>query len=107
MNGGCFLKGQEAASLSAMAVKKSANARTAAQTPTIWNRSAWLTNAFQFFGGALGCQVSVALLIGTVPMTLIKIQVRMETIPANRTPKPGAALLRTGRAFLRPATAPK
>src|SRR5713101_2950346 len=90
MNGGCFLKGQEAASLSVMAVKKSANARTTAQTPTIWNRSAWLTSAFQFFGGALGCQVSVALLIGTVPMTLIKIQMSMASTPAHRSQKPGA-----------------
>src|SRR5260370_19585498 len=82
-----------------MAVKKSANARTIAQTPTIWNRSAWLTNAFQFFGGALGCQVSVALLIGTVPMTLIKIQVSMATTPAHRNQKPGAAPSRTVRAI--------
>src|SRR5260370_35186743 len=83
-----------------MAVKKSANARTTAQTPTIWNRSAWLTNAFQFFGGALGCQVSVALLIGTVPMTLIKIQVSMATTPAHRNQKPGAAPSRTVRPIL-------
>src|SRR6266851_9872526 len=95
MNGGCFLKGQEAASLSAMAVKKSANARTTAQTPTIWNRSAWLTSAFQFFGGAPGCQVSVALLIGTVPTTLIKIQVSTASIPAHRNQKPGAPPSRT------------
>ena len=78
-----------------MAVKKNANARTAAQTPTIWNRSAWLTSAFQFLGGALGCQVSVALLIGTVPMTLITIQMSMASTPAHRNPKPGAAPSRT------------
>ena len=85
-----FLKGQEATSLSVMAVKKNANARTAAQTPTIWNRSAWLTSAFQFFGGAPGCQVSVALLIGTVPMTLIKIQMSTASTPAHRSQNPGA-----------------
>src|SRR3954449_11389910 len=78
-----------------MAVKKKANARTAAQTPIMWKRSAWLTNAFQFFGGALGCQVTVALLIGMVPMTLITIQVSKAATPAHRNPKPGAAPLRT------------
>src|SRR5260370_3727828 len=86
-----------------MAVKKSANARTAAQTQTIWKRSAWLTCAFKFLGGALGCQVSVALLIGTVPMTLIKIQVRRATTPAQRNQKSGVPPLRTVRAI--PSTA--
>ena len=83
------LAGQCAASPSAAAVKKHANARTAAQTPTIWNRSAWLTCAFQSLGGALGCQVSVALLIGTVPMTLIPIHVSMAATPAQSEPKAG------------------
>jgi hypothetical protein len=52
------------ASLSATAVKKNANARTAAQAPTLWNRSARLTSSFQLVGGALSCQSAVALLIG-------------------------------------------
>ena len=44
---------------------------------------------FQFLGGALSCQASVALLIGTVPITLITIQVSMATTPAHRNQKPG------------------
>src|ERR1700692_3074647 len=87
------------ASLSATAVKKNANARTAAQTPTIWNRSARLTNSFQFFGGALSCQSAVALLIGTVPTTRIKIQVHTASTAAQRNQKPGVPPLRTVRAI--------
>jgi len=39
--------------------------------------------------------VSVALLIGTVPMTLIKIQVNVASTPAHRNAKPGSAPSRT------------
>jgi hypothetical protein len=38
-----------------MAVKKSANAVTAAQVRALSNRSHRLTNVRQFFGGTLGC----------------------------------------------------
>src|SRR5215469_1051223 len=70
----CLFEGHAALSVRATDVKKQANARTAAQTPTIWNRSARRTNSFHFFGGALSCHAAVALLIGTVPMILITIQ---------------------------------
>src|SRR6266516_207294 len=99
MNGGCFLTGQCTASLSATAVKKNANARTAAQTPTLWKRSARLTNAFQFLGGALSCQSAVPLLIGTVPTTLIMIQMHTASTAAHRNQKPGVPALRTVRAI--------
>src|SRR5258707_8497169 len=87
----CALTGHDAVNLSAKADKKHANARTAAHTPTSWNRSAWLTSVFQFLGGALSCQVSVALLIGTVPMTLMTLQMSTPSKPALRSHKPGAA----------------
>src|SRR5258708_37734136 len=90
----CARTGHDAVNLSAKADKKHANARTAAHTPTSWNRSAWLTSVFQFLGGALSCQVSVALLIGTVPMTLMTLmtlQMSTPSKPALRSHKPGAA----------------
>ena len=80
-----------AASRSAAAPKKDVNDRAAAHTPTLWNRSAWATCAFQSAGGALGSHATVALLIGTVPTTLIPTHARMAATPAQRSPKPGAA----------------
>src|SRR5262249_57865926 len=49
---------------SAPAVKKKANAMTAAQKRTLSSRSHLLTTALHSFGGASGRQVILALLIG-------------------------------------------
>jgi hypothetical protein len=65
---------QWTASLRATAANMHANDRTAARTPTMWKRSARSTCAFQSLGDALNGQSAVALLIGTVPTTLIAIQ---------------------------------
>ena len=83
------------ASLSAMAVKKSANAVTAAQVRALSNRSHRLTNVRQFFGGALGCKVSAAALMGAVPMSVSKKQVSTSSSPAKRKAKPGSNPSRT------------
>ncbi len=65
-----------------MAVKKSANAVTAAQVRALSSRSHRLTNVRQFCGGALGCQVRMAWLMGAVPRSVSKKLVSTTSSPA-------------------------
>jgi hypothetical protein len=58
---------------------------TTIQTPTIWKRSALSTSAFQFVGGFSAFHVSVALLIGMVPMTLMRVHASIARMPARLT----------------------
>jgi hypothetical protein len=71
---------------------------TAAQHRNESNRSHRMTSAFQLLDGASGRQASEALLIGTVPMSVIKIQVSKANTPAHWNPKPGPAASRTNTA---------
>ena len=81
--------------MSAVAVKKSANAATAAQVRALSSRPHRLINVRQFFGGALGCQVSTAALMGAVPMSVSKKLVGTMSSPAKRKAKPGSTPSRT------------
>src|SRR5213080_4553009 len=78
-----------------MAVKKSANAVTAAQVRALSSRSHRLINVRQFFGGALGCQLRMVWLMGAVPRSVSKKQVSTTSSPAKRKAKPGSTPSRT------------
>src|SRR5262249_62204787 len=87
------------ASRSATAVKKHATAMTAAQKRTVSSRSHLPTTALQSFGGASGRQVSVALLIGTVPRNVVTVQTSTASNPMHRktkaSPVPGSTVTAT------------
>lgn len=76
---------------SAVADKRQAKARTAAQAATIWKSSAFSTRDLQFCGGSSGRQESVALLIGTVRSARIMIQINRALRATLRSHKPDSA----------------
>ena len=67
--GGSAYEHQLPGTRSATAVRKNANAMTAAQVRTAFNRSHLSTIAFQLPGGASGRHSIARWLIGTVPKT--------------------------------------
>jgi len=65
----------------AIAARKHTNVITEAHTPKTWKRSEDSTRNLQSFGGANGFQVSVALLMDTVRMTLMTIHMSRASNP--------------------------
>src|SRR5262249_55215956 len=86
--GGSAFEHQLPATRSATAVKKNANARSAAKVRTVFNRSHRSTIALQLPGGASGRHSIARSLIGTVPKSVTKIQMSHASTPAHRKTKP-------------------